>query len=93
MTLPSSASLPMRSTMALSGLPEDAERLLMPAESISDDARTKTTSAMPSAVAMRRRLADREAAHVVANGDHGCPSRDPPEGVDDLELRRAPRRE
>ncbi len=50
-TLPSSASLPMRSTIALSALPDEPSVLWMPAESISDDARTKTTSAMPSAVA------------------------------------------
>ena len=51
MTLPSSASLPMRRTIASSGLPEVPSVFLMPAESMSDDARTKTTSAMPPAVA------------------------------------------
>ena len=38
--------------MALSALPDDPSVLRIPAESISDDARTKTTSAMPKAVAM-----------------------------------------
>ena len=51
MTLPSSASLPMRMTMALSGRPEEPIVFLMPALSMSADASTKTTSAMPAAVA------------------------------------------
>ena len=49
--LPSSASLPLRSTMAVSAWPATPSVLRMPAESISAEARTKTTSAMPSAVA------------------------------------------
>ena len=50
--LPSSASLPIRRTIAVSGRPPAPSVLRMPAASISADARTKTTSAMPTAVAM-----------------------------------------
>ena len=50
--LPSSASLPTRRTIAVSGLPDALIVLLMPAESINAEARTKTTRAMPNAVAM-----------------------------------------
>ena len=42
----------MRSTTALSALPEEPSVFRIPAESIKDDARTKTTSAMPTAVAI-----------------------------------------
>jgi hypothetical protein len=52
MTLPSSASLPMRRTIALSALPDVPRVFLIPAESMSDDARTKTTSPIPTAVAV-----------------------------------------
>ena len=42
----------------------------MPAESMSAEASTKTTSAMPDGRRHRRRLADRKAAHVVPERDH-----------------------
>lgn len=49
--LPSSASLPLRSTMATSARPELPSVFFTPAESISEDESTKTTRAMPKAVA------------------------------------------
>ena len=49
--LESSASEPLRSTSALSGLPELTIVRRMPLASIRLDASTKTTSAMPPAVA------------------------------------------
>ena len=52
MVLASSASAPLRSTSALSGLPDCAIVLRMPRASICDEASTNTTSAMPSAVAI-----------------------------------------
>ena len=60
---------------------------LMPRASICDAASTNTTSAMPSAVAIGRRLANDQAAEVVAERDHGSPrSPDAPQRVDHVEL-------
>lgn len=50
--LASSASLPRRTTTATFGSPAAESVFLIPAESMRAEASTKTTSAMPSAVAM-----------------------------------------
>ena len=49
--LESSLSLPLRRTIATSGEPEIASVFFTPADSISTEERTNTTSATPNAVA------------------------------------------
>ena len=70
MLLDSSASEPLRSTIAVFGPAGAAQRALDAVASISDEASTNTTSAMPKRGGERGRAADREAADVVADRDH-----------------------
>ena len=65
----------------------------MPVDSISADASTNTTSAMPSAVAIVVVRTNEQTANVVADRNHRVlASADAAQGVDDLELGGAIRR-
>ena len=87
---PSSASLPLRRTIAMSGSPETPSVLLDAVRRASAPTRGRRRRARcRTAVASGRGLPDREAADVVRDRDHALP--DPPERVDDTRAARRAR--